>query len=75
MPNMSPQPIIQKDADDKANTIKFFARMFTAFFARHNPDSTMAKPRFIKKTRNAVKSTHAVSTPTCMELFSASSAS
>ena len=64
----------QNDAEAMANTMKFFARMLTAFLARHNPDSTMAKPRFMKKTRNAVNSTHAVSTPTCIELFRSSSA-
>ncbi len=73
-PNMSPQPMNQNDIDAMAKTMKFFARMLTAFLARHNPDSTMAKPRFMKKTRNAVNSTHAVSTPTCMELFRSSSA-
>src|SRR3990170_7027115 len=38
--------------------------MLTQFFARHNPDSTNAKPRFIKKTRKAVTSVHMVSMPT-----------
>src|SRR3970282_1643199 len=28
--------------------------MLTQFLARHNPDSTNAKPRFMKKTRKAV---------------------
>ena len=41
--------------------MKFFARMLTVFFALHRPDSTMAKPRFMKKTRNAVTSTQRVS--------------
>ena len=35
----------------------------------------MANPRFMKKTRNAVKSTQAVSMPTCIDFLNASSAS
>ena len=71
---MSPQPINQKDTDAMAKTMKFFARMLTVFLARHKPDSTMANPRFMKNTRNAVNSTQTVSTPTCRELFRSSSA-
>ena len=44
--------------------MKFLARMFTVFFARHRPDSTMAKPRFMKNTRNPVSSTQKVSSMT-----------
>ena len=47
--------------EETAKTMKFFARMFTAFLARHRPDSTMANPRFMKNTRNAVTKTHTVS--------------
>src|SRR3989304_9093481 len=49
---------------EKANTTKFFARMFVAFFARQSPDSTHPKPAFIQKTRNAVTITHRVSSIT-----------
>ena len=56
-----PQPSIQKNTVVTANTMKFFERMFTAFFARHMPDSTRAKPRFMKNTSMPVTSTHTVS--------------
>src|SRR5262245_2009814 len=58
---MTPQPNIQKKNVVTANTMKFFDRIFTAFFARQKPDSTHAKPRFIKNTSMAVTSTHTVS--------------
>src|SRR5262245_22725997 len=38
--------------------------MFTAFLALQRPDSTSAKPRFMKKTRKAVRRTHIVSIET-----------
>src|SRR3972149_1486617 len=38
--------------------------MLTQFLARHNPDSTNPKPRFMKKPRNAVTKVHMVSIPT-----------
>ena len=41
--------------------MKFFDRMLTVFLARQNPDSTSAKPRFMKNTRDAVISTQIVS--------------
>ncbi len=44
--------------------MKFFDRMLTVFLARQNPDSTSAKPRFMKNTSDAVISTHIVSIPT-----------
>ena len=50
--------------------MKFFERMLTQFFARHMPDSTQAKPRFMKNTSMPVTSTQTVSAPT---LISASS--
>ena len=52
-PNMMPQPRNRNASDEAANTMKFLNRMFTVFFARQRPDSTMAKPRFMKNTRNA----------------------
>ncbi len=61
LPNMIPQPRSQKPIDVAANTIKFFERMLTAFFARQKPDSTHAKPRFMKNTKNAVIMTQLVS--------------
>ena len=41
--------------------MKFFARMFTQFFARARPDSTIAKPRFMKKTSMPAIKTQTVS--------------
>src|SRR5262245_49169358 len=46
-----------------AKTMKFLDRMLTVFFDRHIPDSTSAKPRFMKNTRDAVIRTHTVSSP------------
>src|SRR5688572_32516696 len=43
--------------------MKFFDKMLTVFFARQNPDSTSANPRFMKNTRDAVINTHIVSMP------------
>ena len=47
-----------------AKTMKFFERMLTVFLDRHIPDSTSAKPRFMKKTSAAVSSTQTVSRAT-----------
>ena len=47
-----------------AKTMKFFERMLTVFLARQNPDSTSAKPRFMKNTRDAVSTTQMVSSAT-----------
>ena len=44
-----------------ANTMKFLERMLTVFLARQKPDSTSAKPRFMKNTSDAVISTQTVS--------------
>jgi hypothetical protein len=41
--------------------MKFLDRMLTVFLARQNPDSTSAKPRFMKKTSDAVNTTQIVS--------------
>ena len=49
-PNMRPHPTNQYAATLAAKTTKFFERMLTAFFARHMPVSTHAKPRFMKNT-------------------------
>ena len=49
--------------------MKFFERMFTQFFDRHMPDSTAAKPRFMKNTSMAVMSTHIVSSMTLISTF------
>ena len=40
------------------NTKRFLARMFTAFFERHIPASTIAKPAFIKITRIVAIKSH-----------------
>src|SRR5688572_20012319 len=66
LPNISPQPKNQKPMDETAKTIKFLERILTQFFARQNPDSTQAKPRFMKNTSMPVKSTQMVSIATLM---------
>ena len=52
-----------------AKTMKFFARMFTVFFARHSPLSTIAKPVFMKNTSIAAIRTQTVSSPTRRSLM------
>ncbi|OQB26991.1 MAG: hypothetical protein BWY09_03209 [Candidatus Hydrogenedentes bacterium ADurb.Bin179] len=47
-----------------ANTMKFFDKILTAFFARQNPVSTRANPAFMKNTRNPASMTHSVSSIT-----------
>src|SRR3990172_1194578 len=64
LPNMIPNPMIQKNAVVTAKTMKFFDKMLTQFLARQNPDSTQAKPRFMKNTSIAVINTQTVSIPT-----------
>src|SRR6188474_138632 len=58
---MMPHPISQKPMVVTANTMKFLDKMLTVFFARHMPDSTVAKPRFMKNTSMPVTMTHIVS--------------
>ncbi|HET6371131.1 MAG TPA: hypothetical protein VFG95_08035 [Nitrospiria bacterium] len=41
--------------------MKFFDRMFTVFLLRQKPDSTIANPRFMKKTSMAVTKVQMVS--------------
>ena len=60
-PNIIPQPRSRKPREDTANTIKFLDNIFTVFFALAKPASTLAKPKFIKKTRIAARNTHSVS--------------
>src|SRR5688500_9488786 len=49
-PNIIPNPITQKAIELTAKTMKFLARMWTAFFRRHRPASRVAKPAFIQNT-------------------------
>jgi hypothetical protein len=58
---MKPNPIAQKAKLVTQKTITFFDKIFTAFFDRQRPDSTVANPRFMKKTRAAVIRTQTVS--------------
>ena len=44
--------------------MKFLERMLTVFFDRQKPDSTSAKPRFMKNTSEAVSTTQMVSSAT-----------
>ena len=60
-PNIRPQPKSRKPRDETAKTIKFLDRMLTVFFDRAKPASTLAKPKFMKKTRIAARNTHSVS--------------
>ena len=60
-PNIMAKPIAQYAMEPIEKSIRFFMRMLTAFLARVNPDSTIANPACIKKTRNAATSTHNVS--------------
>src|SRR4051812_33043456 len=66
---MMPQPSSQKPMEVTANTMKFFDRIFTQFFARHIPDSTVANPRFMKNTSMPVTRTHTVSAITLSSAF------
>ena len=74
LPNIKPKPIAQNATDEAAKTMKFFARMLTAFFAWQSPLSTSAKPAFIQNTRKAVTSTHNVSSATLVSGSIAASA-
>src|SRR6185437_9670726 len=60
-PNIKPQPSSQKPIVVTANTMKFFERMLTQFFWRQKPDSTQAKPRFMKNTSIDAITTQTVS--------------
>jgi len=55
---MMPNPIARNAIEPTEKSIRFFIMMLTAFFARVNPDSTMAKPACMKKTRNAATRVH-----------------
>ena len=55
-PNMIPNPIAQYASEPAAKSMRFFMQMFTAFFARVSPVSTMAKPACMMKTRKAATS-------------------
>ena len=61
---MIEKPIAQNAIDDSANTMKFLARMLTAFLARHRPVSSVAKPAFMKNTSMPAIITHSVSSAT-----------
>jgi hypothetical protein len=63
-PNIRPKPTAKKAIEATANTMKFLARMFTAFLAWHSPVSSVAKPAFMKNTRQAATTTHKVSRAT-----------
>ena len=57
-PNIRPNPTAQKASEPMEKSMRFFIMMFTAFLARVNPLSTMAKPACMKKTRAAAISVH-----------------
>jgi len=50
-----------KPREETAKTIKFLDRILTAFFDLAIPDSTAAKPRFMKNTNTAANITQRVS--------------
>ncbi|ACI18758.1 hypothetical protein DICTH_0176 [Dictyoglomus thermophilum H-6-12] len=60
-PNINPHPRMRYPKEDMAKTIKFLERIFTVFFTRANPDSTIAKPKFMKNTSIPVNKTQIVS--------------
>ena len=62
VPNMIPNPIIQKVGVPIQKSIRFFIMIFPAFLARVKPVSTIAKPACIKKTSAAPISTQIVFT-------------
>merc|ERR1711965_554219 len=55
---MIPKPTNQYEVTARAKTKRFLARMLTAFFWRHMPASTMAKPAFMKITKIVATSNH-----------------
>ena len=57
-PNIRPKPIAQKASEPMEKSMRFFIMMLMAFLALVNPDSTMAKPACMKKTRAAATSVH-----------------
>ena len=62
LPNIMPKPTSQNSGVPMQKSIRFFIRMFPAFFARVNPASHMANPACIKKAKAAPKSTQMVLT-------------
>ena len=44
------KPAAQKAIEATAKTMKFLARMWTAFLRRHRPASSVPKPAFMKNT-------------------------
>ena len=57
-PNISAKPNAQKTSEPRQKSIRFFMKMFTAFFERVNPASTSAKPACMKNTRIAATTVH-----------------
>ena len=55
-PNITPKPMAQKARDPMEKSIRFFIMILTAFLARVNPVSTMAKPACMKNTSAAATS-------------------
>lgn len=52
-PNIRPKPMTKNATLPTEKSMRFFMRIFTAFFAREKPVSTMANPACMKNTRNA----------------------
>ena len=53
-----------------SNTIKFLDNILTQFLTLAKPDSTIAKPKFMKKTNIAVTNTQIVSSITLVSIMS-----
>ena len=57
-PKRRPKPIRIKTTHPIQKSIRFFMRILPAFFALANPDSTIANPACIQKTRAAPMRNH-----------------
>jgi hypothetical protein len=70
-PNIRPKPRNRKTITLIEKSRKFFMMMLMLFFARENPNSTMAKPACMRKTSAAVATIQSVFTLTCTVSMSA----
>ncbi len=68
-PNMMAKPTSQNASEPTEKSIRFFMQMFTAFFARVSPVSTMAKPACMRNTRKAATSVQTKSAWLCTSLM------
>src|SRR5574344_275048 len=69
-PYIIPNPTNQKKKEPTIKSTKFFIRMLAVFLDLVNPASTRANPGCIKKTNIDAISTHTVSRPLTIDMFS-----